>query len=296
MVKVLVFGATGVIGKEVARSFAHRGHTVYGLTRSEAKAKELQKEEIIGVVGDITNISTWTPLLKTVSVVVDASADYSDPVKVTTNLLGAFEQAAKSYPDRKFTFVYTSGVWVHGTGLGKIVDENDVPEPIPLVAWRPAIEQQVIKSNIFNGVVLRPGLVIGKSGSICATWFAAVEKGEVTLFNDDGTRASPVHVDDLADTYVAAVERIEETKGQIFNVVNSQTENVTEIIRAAARVANKDVKIVYRKPLNGFEEALGMHCKTFDNRKAVTVLGFAQRHPGLVDGMERYYKSWQANK
>lgn len=45
MVKVLIFGATGVIGKEVARAFSRNGHTVYGLTRSAKKAHELQREE-----------------------------------------------------------------------------------------------------------------------------------------------------------------------------------------------------------------------------------------------------------
>jgi uncharacterized protein YbjT (DUF2867 family) len=45
MVNVLVFGATGSVGKEVARAFARNGHTVYGLTRSAKKAHELQCEE-----------------------------------------------------------------------------------------------------------------------------------------------------------------------------------------------------------------------------------------------------------
>jgi nucleoside-diphosphate-sugar epimerase len=45
MVKVLLFGSTGVIGREIARAFTRNGHEVYGLTRREAKAKELQQEE-----------------------------------------------------------------------------------------------------------------------------------------------------------------------------------------------------------------------------------------------------------
>jgi nucleoside-diphosphate-sugar epimerase len=45
MVKVLLFGASGVIGREVARAFVRRGHEVYGLTRSASKAMEFEKEE-----------------------------------------------------------------------------------------------------------------------------------------------------------------------------------------------------------------------------------------------------------
>jgi hypothetical protein len=45
MVKVLLFGVTGVIGREVARSFVRSGHEVYGVTRNEGKIKELLQEE-----------------------------------------------------------------------------------------------------------------------------------------------------------------------------------------------------------------------------------------------------------
>lgn len=45
MVKVLLFGSTGIIGREVARALTRNGHEVFGLTRSAEKAKELQKEE-----------------------------------------------------------------------------------------------------------------------------------------------------------------------------------------------------------------------------------------------------------
>jgi nucleoside-diphosphate-sugar epimerase len=57
MSKVLVLGATGFIGTKsylclpntlgfaIATAFSRRGYIVYGLTRSEEKAKELSKNE-----------------------------------------------------------------------------------------------------------------------------------------------------------------------------------------------------------------------------------------------------------
>lgn len=47
MVKVLLFGVTGVIGREVARAYVRRGHEVYGVTRNESKIKELLQEESV---------------------------------------------------------------------------------------------------------------------------------------------------------------------------------------------------------------------------------------------------------
>jgi nucleoside-diphosphate-sugar epimerase len=43
-----------------------------------------------------------------------------------------------------------------------------------------------------------------------------------------------------------------------------------------------------------FQEALGVNSPIFDNSKAVTVLGYKKKHSGVIDGIERYYKSWKA--
>jgi nucleoside-diphosphate-sugar epimerase len=236
--------------------------------------------------------------LKIVSVIIDASADTKDLAGATANLLHTIESAVKDYPDKRFTFIYTSGVWVYGDRRSPYgtVDETDPLNPIPLIDWRPDIEQRVIRNRSYDGVVIRPGLVSGRSGSIFTFWFEAVEKGQVTLINDDQTRAAPVHTDDLAEAYVNAVERIELTKGQVFNVANPQTENVTDIIKAMARAAKVDVKISYKPASNPFEVAQGLYSPVFDIRKAKKLLGFEQRRPGVVDGMERYYKAWKAHQ
>ena len=39
------FRATGFVGNPVALAYVRAGHDVYGVTRSESKAKELQAEE-----------------------------------------------------------------------------------------------------------------------------------------------------------------------------------------------------------------------------------------------------------
>ena len=43
MSRVLVLGATGIIGFSAARWFALHGWTVYGLSRTEEKARNLKK-------------------------------------------------------------------------------------------------------------------------------------------------------------------------------------------------------------------------------------------------------------
>ena len=51
MPKVLILGATGYVGRHIANLLVQSGqHTVYGVTRTPAKAKQLAKEEIIPIV------------------------------------------------------------------------------------------------------------------------------------------------------------------------------------------------------------------------------------------------------
>jgi nucleoside-diphosphate-sugar epimerase len=247
-----------------------------------------------GVVGDVSNPATWKHLIKNVSVIIDTYFDYTNPADSASKLIQEVSEAVKEYPERRFTYIYTSGTWVYGNNAGVTVNESDTLNPIPLVAWRPALEQLVIQSKEFDGVVIRPGMVYGKSGSIFGMLFDAAQKGQITLYNDDNTRMATVHAEDLAEAYVAAAEKIYATKGQVFNVVNSQTENITDIIKAIIRLVNPKATITYEKPADPFQTALGLYSPTFDTSKAVNILGFQQKHSGTVDGIERYYKSWKA--
>ncbi len=60
MLRVLILGATGYIGSALAGSLLRSGqYTVYGLGRSEAKAKQLAVAEIIPVIGSVSNSKAY---------------------------------------------------------------------------------------------------------------------------------------------------------------------------------------------------------------------------------------------
>lgn len=48
---VFITGVTGFIGSAVANRFANSGYNVYGLVRSEEKAKEFIGKEISPIIG-----------------------------------------------------------------------------------------------------------------------------------------------------------------------------------------------------------------------------------------------------
>jgi hypothetical protein len=47
---------------------------------------------------------------------------------------------------------------------------------VKLELWRPSMEQAIVESKFINGIIIRPGGVYGKSGSLTALWFEGTIK------------------------------------------------------------------------------------------------------------------------
>src|SRR6266702_2157757 len=114
--QVFVTGATGYIGFAVAAALRRAGHRVWGLARSEAKARRLTQHEIDPVIGDLADPNTYLEVASDCAVLVHTAFDF------------------------------TSGAWVYGDTGDRMVDETTPPNPTRLVAWRPAHEQLVLQA------------------------------------------------------------------------------------------------------------------------------------------------------
>ena len=116
----------------------------------------------------------------------------------------------------KLGFILFSGSWVHGDqpDARDIVNELTAPTPFEMVAWRPAVENELLSFNdVLDAVVIRPTMVYGGSGSllsmILAPIAAAVKRGasEAKVL---GRRIefSVIHKDDVADFTLKVVEKV----------------------------------------------------------------------------------------
>src|SRR3989454_4721271 len=112
--QVFVTGATGYIGFAVAAALRRAGHRVWGLARSEARARRLARHEIEAVIGDLADPKTYLEIASECALVVHIAFDYSadgvakDKTAIDT-LLDAGRRGAKPK-----TLVFTSGAWVYG--------------------------------------------------------------------------------------------------------------------------------------------------------------------------------------
>jgi nucleoside-diphosphate-sugar epimerase len=295
---VFITGATGYIGLNVATAYRRAGHRVWGLTRSEEKARILTRHEIAPVIGSMQKPDAWATAAKNCSLLIHAAVDYQADTfaldKQTVEFLLSLSQQGR----RPKTMIYTSGVWVYGHTHGMLVDETTPLNPPKLVARRPATEQLVLNAADARGIVIRPGCVYGYQGGLAGTWFAAaVKEKALTAVGDGGNRWTMVHADDLADAYLRAGES--GLSGEVFNITDRSRCSVAEMVSAVARVTGYGGKITYipvaeaAKTMGDFAECLALD-QHADARKAVRLLCWQPKHGGFVDEVETYYVSWKA--
>ncbi len=72
--RVLVTGATGLIGGAVARRLASAGHEIVGLARSDASAAQLTDQGYTAVHGDLADAASIAEAARKVDAVVHAAS------------------------------------------------------------------------------------------------------------------------------------------------------------------------------------------------------------------------------
>lgn len=319
MSRVLVIGATGYIGREVALSLLRSGnYYVYGLARSEAKAKDLASLEIIPVIGSATDTAPITTAIRDdhIDVVVMCGPDGNDAQLILDAVQAAGEQrleAAKNagVPTAKLGLVYTSGTWVHGSSLDPVNDLDIVGhpsakhQPPKLVNWRSGFEQRVLSfSPTMNVAVVRSGLVYGGPGYIWSLFFPqimeAVKRGDqvLKLPIDEDSMPGLVHFHDVASGIHALVDKLPLLAGTgVYPIFDLQTslENLGGLMKAAAKHLGFSGKIetVGVEGQNDFIQAINTSCNSNSGR-AKALLGWEPKRIGMMARIDIYVKSWVA--
>jgi len=292
-VKVLVTGANGLIGFAICVALRRNGHTVYGLTRGEEKAKQLIAEEIRPVIGDIDNIATYSKIVDEVSIVID---------NVMTQSLAASNEKVLSEVIRaskggyKKTYIYTSGGLVYGDRPNtEIVDEWTSLKPGNFSVWRKDFEDKLRAITEIETVIVRPVFVYGKKAGAW-NWFSSFEpNGEIHVRGRPEKYWNWVHVDDLADAYVRIVESGLTFHGHIYNVGEDNRYTFAQIREAFAKAAGAKGPVVVKPiPDDDFYSKLFDVSVIISSKRIATELGWKPKHTGPLDDLDVYYAASKA--
>jgi len=296
MVRVLVAGANGLIGGNVAIALSRAGHTVYGLIRDKKQQDVLLQNEIIPVLGDTEDIKSFSDTIDKVSIVVDTVVleSASDPGLTNRNLLQAV--AASSIKQKyKKRYIFTSGCMVY-KNPGEIVDESS-PTNNDVFKWRTDFEQKIIKHSDVEGVVIRPGWVYGVSGGgIADLWFNKNSDGEIDFTGDVDKSWSWVHVHDLADAFLRVVEAAGQiVGGSIYNVCDTTRITCLQARKAFAKAAGLTGSVVLKEAKDAFSKKVDANA-VMSAGKIIRELGWTPKKGPLTDRLDICFQAWKAHK
>lgn len=295
--RVFITGATGYIGFHVAKTFRREGYEVWGLTGSKEKSTNLARNEIMPIVDGLQPAQSFRRVASKSDVIIHTAIDNQDALgaldqQTTKILLDVVRNSAISK-----TLVYTSGTWVLGNSEHQKLTEESPYKPIEEVFWRPQVEEMVLEGN---GIVIRPGVVYGKSGGMTGMWFQGASNGGVVQIVGEGQNHwAMVHVDDLAQGYLQAIQS--GLRGEIFNMVDSSSATVLEMASAAATAAG-NIKQLEFIPVDKATQEMGTMAEALaidqivDNSKARRLLDWRPKHEGFIPEVETYYKAWKASQ
>ena len=282
--KIFLTGATGYIGASVADALIAAKHSVVGMARSEEAAEKLRSRGISPAPADLKQPGSSSEAVRSCDGVISTGTTNDGPVDraAVARMLELLKGTGRP-------FVYTSGVWVLGDTGGKMVDESAPANPAALVAWRPSMEQFVLSAAAGNvrAVVIRPGIVYGRGRGIAADFIESAQKTGAARFAGTGENRWPVvHVDDLADLFVRALER--GGAGSLYHAADRSAYRVNEIAEAASHGAGAGGKTESwpleeaRKALGAYADALVLD-QQVSAEKARLELGWNPHRPTVLE-------------
>jgi nucleoside-diphosphate-sugar epimerase len=247
-VKTFVTGATGYIGGSVAERLVALGHHVTGLVRSKEKAPLLKERGIDPVLGTLDDPEVLTAAAQQADAIIHAaSADH--PGSVVT-LVSALERSGK-------TLIYTTGSGIvadsaAGEHAGSVVYTDDAYfEPVAFRRSRVAMNHFVRAAAINKGIrsiVICPSMIYGKgrglqpdSDQLPKLMALSRQLGAGVYFGKGLNRYSNVHIDDLVDLYLLALEK---APGGSFLFAESGDASFKEIAEMMSRSLGLGGKIV----------------------------------------------------
>ncbi|HEY1749327.1 MAG TPA: hopanoid-associated sugar epimerase [Xanthobacteraceae bacterium] len=217
----LITGASGLVGSAVARKLVVAGFRVRALVRSTSPRAQLDGLDLEYAVGDIRDAESVRRAMKDARYVFHVAADYRlwapDPREIfAANVDGTriiMQEALNAGVER---IVYTSSVATLKLPADGTVADESVPLTVEAgigaykrskIAAERAVEAMVAEKGL-PAVIVNPSTPIGpRDVKPTPTGRIIVEaaRGRMPGFLDTGLNL--VHVDDVADGHLAALER-----------------------------------------------------------------------------------------
>ena len=231
---LLIVGATGTLGRQVARRALDEGYSVRCLVRNFKKAAFLREWGAELVMGNLCYPNTLPPALVGVTAVIDAATarptDSLTIKQVDWDGKVALIQAAKAANVERFIFL-------------SILNAEKHPD-VPLMEIKRCTELFLAETGLNYTILQLCGFMQGLIGQYAVP---ILEKQAVWVTGE----SSPIAYMDTQDIAKFAIRALSvpETEKQTFPVVGTRAWSADEIISLCERLSGRDAKVT-RMPIN----------------------------------------------
>ncbi len=202
---ILVLGTNGYTGSRLVLELLKRGHTVRGLVRTLDKGAALEKQGMEIRVGDVTQLESIRAIAQDIQVIFNLTGYCRAETKVmqarlldgTRNLLQVIERDALS------KYIWTSNVAVYGHPKANVRLTETSPLKPDYTLGRATVEAEKLVQNELPAVAVRVSSVYGPGRD----YIEALKEGRLRILNRGENWQSRIHVDDLVQVLIAALER-----------------------------------------------------------------------------------------
>jgi len=253
LIKILITGASGFLGKRLLWTLASRD-----VELSVAHRHELNNLDVpLYVVGELSDLTDWSPAVARQDVVIhlaalahligkDASKAVDDYRRV--NVSGTFKLAQQAARAGVKRFVFISSIGVNGHISKRPFSVDEHPHPAGAYAqskWQ--AEQalwQIQKETGMEVVIVRPPLVYGPDapgnfGSL-VHW---IKQGVPLPLGAIHNKRSLVGIDNLVDLIIRCVDQ-PSAANQLFLAGDGEDLSTTELLRGVGKAMGKPARLI----------------------------------------------------
>ncbi|MEH2275610.1 MAG: SDR family oxidoreductase [Nostoc sp.] len=239
---LLIVGATGTLGRQVARRAIDEGYKVRCLVRSSKKAAFLKEWGAELVPGNLRYPESLAEALSGVTQVIDASTsrptDSLSIKQVDWDGKVALIQAAKAASVERFIFF-------------SILDADKYPE-VPLMEIKRCTELFLAESGL-NYTILR---LAGFMQGLISQYGIPILEAQPVWVTGNSSPIAYMDTQDIAKFAIRALS-VPETENQAFPVVGTRAWSAEEIINLCERLSGKDARVT-RMPINLLRTVRGL--------------------------------------
>ena len=282
--KIIITGATGFIGRNIAEKLHDEGHQIITTGRSLKVGKELEKQGIKFIKADITNLEELKNKFSTSDCLIHCAAragdGYSYKEYYMPNVIGTENviTACKFHNIKKIIFISSPSIYYSGKDRYNVTEDEPIPKKqfhygkTKLIAEKKFI---ALQQQGFKVIILRPRAVYGKYDNIFVPRILKMsEKKKVPLINGGKGLIDITYIENLVSAIKCCLTASQESWNEAYNISNGDPISVKDWF--------SQIMEIFDRPFNTENVSLPVANTIAGIMEFVSILPFSNKKPLLT--------------